>query len=82
MGMLIDFPETTPGVDLSYQLALPSYAATAWYHRKLPNRPADLKPELADVEQFATQDPYVVNGLVSSWRVFEWRVVTPPADVR
>jgi uncharacterized protein YciI len=38
--------------------------------------------QIADVEQFATQDPYVVNGLVSSWRVFEWTVVTPPADVR
>ena len=24
-----------PGVDLAYQLALPTYAATAWYHHKL-----------------------------------------------
>jgi carboxypeptidase C (cathepsin A) len=53
MGMLIDFPETTPGIDLSYQLALPSYAATAWYHKKLPDRQGDLKPLLAEVEQFA-----------------------------
>jgi carboxypeptidase C (cathepsin A) len=43
MAMLIDFPEINPGVDLSYQLALPTYAATAWYHDKLANKPADMK---------------------------------------
>ena len=26
-----------PGVDLPYVLALPTYAATAWYHKKLPH---------------------------------------------
>ena len=35
----IDEPETNPGVDLAYVLALFSYAATAWYHHKLPYRP-------------------------------------------
>jgi uncharacterized protein len=29
----------------------------------------------ADVEDFASNDPYVVNGLVKSWRVQEWAVV-------
>lgn len=29
----------------------------------------------APVEAFARADPYVVNGLVSSWRVREWRTV-------
>jgi len=53
MAMLIDFPEINPGVDLSYQLVLPTYAATAWYHKKLQNQPADLKSFLAEVEQFA-----------------------------
>jgi carboxypeptidase C (cathepsin A) len=53
MAMLIDFPEINPGVDLSYQLVLPSYAATAWYHKKLPTQPADFKAFLAEVEQFA-----------------------------
>jgi carboxypeptidase C (cathepsin A) len=56
MAMLIDFPEINPGVDLSYQLVLPSYAATAWYHKKLPNMPADFKAFLAEVEQFAMGD--------------------------
>ena len=54
----IDGPETNPGVDLPYVLALPSFAATAWYHEKLPGkRPAGLKPFLAKVEQFAN-GPY------------------------
>ncbi|HEY0178780.1 MAG TPA: peptidase S10, partial [Dokdonella sp.] len=56
MAMLIDFPEINPGVDLSYELALPTYAATAWYHDKLPSKPAELKPFLAEVEQFALGD--------------------------
>lgn len=30
------------GHDLPYQLFLPTYAATAWYHDLLPERPADL----------------------------------------
>ncbi len=31
----VDGPEFNPGVDLPYELALPTYAATAWYHHKL-----------------------------------------------
>ncbi|NII10769.1 peptidase S10 [Oleiagrimonas sp. C23AA] len=50
----IDGPDRNPGVDLPYELALPTYAATAWYHHKLPNRPADLEPFLKEVEQFAS----------------------------
>jgi carboxypeptidase C (cathepsin A) len=48
-----DNPSTNPGMDLTYELALPTYAATAWYHHKLPNRPADLQPFLKEVEHFA-----------------------------
>jgi len=29
----------------------------------------------AEVEAFAKSDPYVVNGLIKSWRVREWTVV-------
>ncbi|HEX7348983.1 MAG TPA: peptidase S10 [Rhodanobacteraceae bacterium] len=35
-GLSIDGPHGDPGVDLPYVLALPTYAATAWYHHKLP----------------------------------------------
>ena len=52
----VDGPQFNPGVDLPYELALPTYAATAWYHHKLPNPPADLDPLLTEVEQFALGD--------------------------
>lgn len=49
----IDSPQNNPGIDLPYILALPSYAATAWYHHKLPDRPKALKPLLKRVEHYA-----------------------------
>ncbi len=49
----VDGPKLNPGVDQAYALALPTYAATAFYHHKLPAQPAALKPFLAEVEQFA-----------------------------
>ncbi len=49
----IDAPHDNPGVDLPYELALPTYAATAWYHKKLPQQPAALEPFLKEVEEFA-----------------------------
>jgi len=51
-----DTPEYNPGNDQPYVLALPTYAATAWYHHKLPNQPPDLKAFLAEVEHFASTD--------------------------
>jgi len=45
-----------PGVDLPYELALPTYAATAWYHHKLPNSGQQLEPFLTEVEHFALTD--------------------------
>jgi carboxypeptidase C (cathepsin A) len=39
--------------DLSYELYLPSYAAVAWYHDKLPNKPKDLPAFLDKVRAFA-----------------------------
>ncbi len=49
----IDGAKTNPGVDLPYVLALPTFAATAWYHKKLPQQPAALEPFLKEVEEFA-----------------------------
>ena len=51
-----DGPETNPGVDLPYQLALPTYAASAWYHHKLPGAQRELPALLDEVEQFAMHD--------------------------
>ncbi len=52
----VDQPQFNPGVDLPYVLALPTYAATAWYHHKLPAQPAALEPLLREVENFALTD--------------------------
>jgi carboxypeptidase C (cathepsin A) len=51
-----DAPQFNPGVDQPYVLALPTYAATAWYHHKLPNQAASLEAFLSEVEQFALAD--------------------------
>jgi carboxypeptidase C (cathepsin A) len=47
----ISFP---PGQDLAYILHAPTYAAVAWYHKVLKDRPADLTAFLADARKFAT----------------------------
>ena len=41
------------GSDIQYETILPTMAAIAWYHRALPNQPADLSPLLSQVEHFA-----------------------------
>src|ERR1700678_1468960 len=51
-----DIPQFNPGVDLPYQLSLPTYAASAWYHHKLPEPRPELAPLLAEVEHFAMND--------------------------
>jgi len=51
-----DRAEFNPGVDIAYELVLPTFAATAWYHHKLPNPPKELEPFLRTVEHFALTD--------------------------
>ncbi len=58
-----DGAEGNPGMDTPYELALPTYAATAWYHNKLPGqRPAQLVPFVQSVERFATTDYALALG--------------------
>jgi carboxypeptidase C (cathepsin A) len=52
----IDGPQANPGVDQAYAIGLPTYAATAYYHHKLPTQPAALEPFLHEVETFAMGD--------------------------
>jgi carboxypeptidase C (cathepsin A) len=51
-----DTPYFNPGIDEAYVTALPTYAATAWYHKKLPDAPKDLRGFLDEVEHFAVTD--------------------------
>jgi len=48
-----DGPEADPGTEQAYFLALPSFAATAFYHHLLPSQPAGLEPFLHEVEQYS-----------------------------
>ncbi|HEY1890581.1 MAG TPA: hypothetical protein VGG63_09245, partial [Steroidobacteraceae bacterium] len=57
MGV-VDQPGLNPGINLPYALALPSYAAVAWYQKVLPERPAGLHPWLAQVQSWA-MGPYL-----------------------
>ncbi|MEJ2402264.1 MAG: peptidase S10 [Xanthomonadales bacterium] len=41
---------------VGYTMALSGYAATAWYHEALEDRPPDLRAFLAEVDAFATSD--------------------------
>jgi carboxypeptidase C (cathepsin A) len=52
-----DGPYTNPGVDLPYQLVLPTYAASAWYHHKAAPKYKDLHVLLNEVQAF-TMGPY------------------------
>ncbi|MBU6403340.1 MAG: peptidase S10 [Pseudomonadota bacterium] len=54
----IDQPNLNPGINLPYALALPSYAAIAWYHKALANPPATLHPWLDQVQTWA-MGPYL-----------------------
>ncbi len=52
----VDAAPANPGTDNAYIDALPSYAAIAWYHHRLRDRPPSLAPVLARTEAFALDD--------------------------
>lgn len=56
VSSILDFMTASfdPGNDLPYILYLPTYAATAWYHKRLdPELQQDLRATLDEVEAFA-----------------------------
>ncbi|MGH8112411.1 MAG: S10 family peptidase [Rhodanobacteraceae bacterium] len=53
----IDGANMNPGEDMPYVLALPTYAATAWYHHKLPKYDGDkLGPLMQEVVAWSKTD--------------------------
>ena len=56
LGNSPDNPHAVPGDDNAYQLVLPTYAAVAWYHHKLPGQYAKLETLLSEVERFSMTD--------------------------
>ena len=55
-SLSVDGVDSNPGSDTAYITALPTYAATAWNYKLVPNPPADLKVFLKQVEHWATTD--------------------------
>ncbi len=51
-----DAADMDPGNDLRYELALPSCAATAWYHHKLANQNITLEALVKEVEEFSLNE--------------------------
>jgi carboxypeptidase C (cathepsin A) len=45
-----------PGDDLSYIVHFPTYAATAWYHNKISNKPTSVDAFLNDVRTFTEKE--------------------------
>jgi carboxypeptidase C (cathepsin A) len=57
LSSILNYGVRQPGYDRIYTTYLPSYAATAWYHGRLQNKPADLPGFLQEVRAFA-DGPY------------------------
>jgi len=53
MSTILNYFVRSPGMDNEYVGYLPTYAAIAWYHNKLPNKPPDVKAFLEEVRTFA-----------------------------
>ena len=54
VSSVLDFHTLTFKDDLSYELYLPTYAAVAWYHKKIPNTTDGLESFLKEVRTFAS----------------------------
>lgn len=54
VSSILDFAVFSPGLDHGYVVNLPTLAAIAWYHDKVPNKPADLDAFLTEVRGFAS----------------------------
>lgn len=53
LSSILNYARRLPGSDFEYIYTLPTYAAIAWYHDKLPNKQADLPAFLNEVRAFA-----------------------------
>ena len=54
LSSILNYGANSPGLDQSYVGAMPTMAAIAWYHDKVPNKPADLHAFLDEARAFAS----------------------------
>lgn len=57
LSSIMNYGVRQPGFDQIFLTYLPSYAATAWYHNRLPSRPETVEEAVAAARQFA-EGPY------------------------
>jgi carboxypeptidase C (cathepsin A) len=57
LSSILNYGVRQPGYDIINLTYLPSYAADAWYHNRIQNKPAALEPWLTQVRQW-TFGPY------------------------
>ena len=53
LNAFVDFGSPPNSLEITYQLYLPTMAATAWYHNKLPQSPPNLAAFLDQVKEFS-----------------------------
>ncbi|MFK7829583.1 MAG: S10 family peptidase [Congregibacter sp.] len=58
LSTILNYGVRTPGFDRIYVTYLPSFAATAWYHKAIENRTPDLETFLDGVRDYA-RGPYL-----------------------
>jgi len=54
LSSILNYGDNAPGIDQNYIGSLPTFAAIAWYHDKVPNKPASLDAYLNEARAFAT----------------------------
>lgn len=69
VSVLVDYRTLVfqTGDDLPYIVYMPTYAATAWYHNKISNKPASLEAFLKNAREFAMGD--YANALMKGSRL-------------
>ncbi len=83
ISSIMDFSEAAdaPGNELAYVTNLPSMAATAWYHDRVPNKPATVEAFVTEARAFAI-GPYASALLKGNALTPEERVAIRPQLAR
>jgi carboxypeptidase C (cathepsin A) len=83
ISSILDFSAAadSPGNELGYVTNLPSMAATAWYHDKVPNKPATVEQFIAEAKAFAI-GPYASALLKGNAITSEERAAIRPQLAR
>lgn len=83
ISAIMDFSQAadSPGNELGYVTNLPSMAATAWFHDKVPNKPATVEQFVAEARAFAI-GPYASALLKGNALTAEERAAIRPQLAR